>query len=562
MARTARFLAAIVAGLLVPASAQAADRVYVGPGGGDWNVAANWSGGAVPGPADTAIVNGAAVAVHVSPNQAAGSVELRSARLSVAAGARLSVLSRLTLVTARLTGPGAIDVSPAGLVSTSGGLTLDGGVDLTLPLTTTWSSGDIEMSEHALVTSIVVPPAATLPLLDGGTLRSNTASDLARVVNVGTIVKSGAGTTTVQVPVLNAGTVDVRAGVLPGDLRQSAGQTVVAAGAKVVGSVTLNGGTLGGRGTISGDVANLGGTVSPGRAGENGLLAIDGDYKQMAGGTLEIDIAGRVAGSGGPTGHDVLAIAGDASLAGALALATDPSFRPQTSHLFTILTRAKGSGSFGAVTGTAVATGTYVTTYAPTAVTLGLLDTTPPAIDAKKEVVVESRLAPVTVRYTSPAATDAHDGSTPVTCEPPSGSKLDFGVTTVKCSSTDRSGNAATSQFDAIVQLPTTPGAVTAPGDPDEALSSVEQGERVRVDAGGFAPRSRIRLLFVTATGRQVRLAVVKAGWTGRFEVTVKVPRRAPLGASQMTAVGIRAGGGELVRAWLLTVTETRGRLR
>jgi hypothetical protein len=561
MARAGLLLSTIVAGLLVPASAQAADRVYVGPGGGDWNVAANWSGGAVPGGADTAIVNGAAVAVHVSPSQAAGSVELRAARLSVAPGARLSVLLRLTLVAARLTGPGEVDVSPVGFVSTSGGLTLDGGVDLTLPSTTAWSSGDIELSEHALVTSIVVPPPAILPLLDGGTIDSNTGSDLARIVNVGAIVKSGPGTTTVRAPVLNAGTVDVRSGVLAADLRQSAGQTLVAAGARVVGSVTLDGGALRGRGAIAGDVANLGGSVSPGGAGENGVLAIGGDYVQTAGGTLAIDIAGSAPGVGGPAGYDRLAVAGDASLAGTLALTTEPSFRPQTSHLFTILTRATGSGSFGAVTGTVTGTGTYVPGYTPTAVSLGLVDSTPPAIASKKDVIVESKLAPVTVRYTAPTATDAHDGSTPVSCEPASGSKLDFGETTVKCSSTDRSGNVATSQFDVIVQLPTTPGAVTEPHDPTVVLTVVERGRRVRVDAGGFAPRSRIRLFLVTGTGGTTRLAVVKAGRDGRFAVKVRIPRRAPLGASQMTAVGVDADGSELVRAWLLTVTGTRGRL-
>jgi hypothetical protein len=190
-----------------------------------------------------------------------------------------------------------------------------------------------------------------------------------------------------------------------------------------------------------------------------------------------------------------------------------------------------------------------------------LVDSTPPAIASKKDVVVESKLAPVTVRYTAPTATDAHDGSAPVGCEPASGSKLDLGVTTVKCSSTDRSGNVATSQFDVIVQLPTTPGAVTDPRDSSHVLTGVDQGDRVRVDAGGFAPRTRIRLLLVTATGGRIPLAVVKAGKDGRFETTVKIPRRAPIGASQMTAVGTRAGGGELVRAWLLTVRETRGRL-
>ena len=51
----------------------------------------------------------------------------------------------------------------------------------------------------------------------------------------------------------------------------------------------------------------------------------------------------------------------------------------------------------------------------------------------------------------SPTATDAVDGSRPVTCTPPSGSVFPIGTTTVTCTATDASGNTATGTFTVTV---------------------------------------------------------------------------------------------------------------
>jgi hypothetical protein len=182
-----------------------------------------------------------------------------------------------------------------------------------------------------------------------------------------------------------------------------------------------------------------------------------------------------------------------------------------------------------------------------------------PVIAAKKGVIVESRTAPVVVLYTSPTASDARDGAVPVTCVPSSGSKFPLGTTEVVCTATDRSGNAAKSGFGVLVRLPTTPGAVTDPKDVSLPLTSVEPKQRVRVNAGGFDPRSRVMLLFISATGEEIVLQRARVGKDGRFDVKVRIPRHAPPGESQMTAVGVDAEGGELVRAWALTVTVPEG---
>jgi hypothetical protein len=59
--------------------------------------------------------------------------------------------------------------------------------------------------------------------------------------------------------------------------------------------------------------------------------------------------------------------------------------------------------------------------------------------------------AGATLTYTAPTATDAADPSPAVGCLPASGSHLPLGTTTVTCTATDASGNAATASFDVAV---------------------------------------------------------------------------------------------------------------
>lgn len=50
------------------------------------------------------------------------------------------------------------------------------------------------------------------------------------------------------------------------------------------------------------------------------------------------------------------------------------------------------------------------------------------------------------VTYLLPAATDAVDGDIIVSCRPPPGDTFPVGETTVTCSASDKSGNAATNE--------------------------------------------------------------------------------------------------------------------
>jgi hypothetical protein len=92
-------------------------------------------------------------------------------------------------------------------------------------------------------------------------------------------------------------------------------------------------------------------------------------------------------------------------------------------------------------------------------------DTTPPAIAAQADITAEATSASgATVSYTTPGATDAVDGSDPVSCAPASGAVFALGTTPVTCSATDTHGNTGHSSFNVTVADTTAP-AITVPGD-------------------------------------------------------------------------------------------------
>ncbi|KAF1714686.1 hypothetical protein CSC74_15665 [Pseudoxanthomonas yeongjuensis] len=140
--------------------------------------------------------------------------------------------------------------------------------------------------------------------------------------------------------------------VLDGDSSAFAGNTDVQSGGVIVGSVAgngaalggdvdvANGATLGGHGSIGGDVLNAG-TLAPGAS--IGTLTIHGDYTQTATGTLAIE-----ANADGQA--DLLVVDGVATLDGStLVLAQSGNWMPRTDY--TILTAGGGvSGEFDSAT--------------------------------------------------------------------------------------------------------------------------------------------------------------------------------------------------------------------
>ncbi len=110
----------------------------------------------------------------------------------------------------------------------------------------------------------------------------------------------------------------------------------------VGGSVVGNGGTISGDGTVGGNLSNHA-VLAPGNS--PGILSVDGNYTQSAGGTLEIELAsnGGVAG----TDHDRLAVTLAASLDGTLDLQLDGGYTPTIGDSFVgIVTAGALSGKF------------------------------------------------------------------------------------------------------------------------------------------------------------------------------------------------------------------------
>lgn len=80
-------------------------------------------------------------------------------------------------------------------------------------------------------------------------------------------------------------------------------------------------------------------------------------------------------------------------------------------------------------------------------------DVTAPTISGANDKVVKMKTTArrTTVSYTV-TASDTVDGTVPVTCKPPSGSRFKVGKTRVSCTATDNSGNSASTQFTITVK--------------------------------------------------------------------------------------------------------------
>jgi outer membrane autotransporter protein len=112
----------------------------------------------------------------------------------------------------------------------------------------------------------------------------------------------------------------------------------------IASALTLvnSGGSLGGLGTIGGNLLNNG-VVRPGDS--PGTLTVLGNYTQNAGGTLRIEVGGLAPGQ-----HDLLAVGGHASLAGTLQLIGLGGFTLHVGDQVTFLTANGGvSGTFSTV---------------------------------------------------------------------------------------------------------------------------------------------------------------------------------------------------------------------
>ncbi|MEQ1858731.1 MAG: FG-GAP-like repeat-containing protein [Chthoniobacteraceae bacterium] len=273
--------------------------------------------------------------------------------LNISTGVTLTVLTNFTWRGGVENGAGALTVAPGGTFSfpgTSGqGSTLTART-LNLQGTSTFSnasnetisfvggatinnSGNLEI-RHQLTLNQSVGETGFFNNLAGGTVRGTTASTS---LITGTAVAS-----------TNAGIVRAELGLLQfsGGLTQTAGSSQMAGGSLSVPSgLQLNGGEVTGVGAFGGDINNNGGVVRPGGTGATGMLTTNATYRQFAGGTIELEVAGAGAGQ-----FDVFAPAGLAVLGGTLNAPLLGGFTPGTTDTFRVLDPGSiVSGTFATV---------------------------------------------------------------------------------------------------------------------------------------------------------------------------------------------------------------------
>ncbi len=98
-------------------------------------------------------------------------------------------------------------------------------------------------------------------------------------------------------------------------------------------TVSLQGGSLSGTGTIDGDVLNSGALVTPGTASSTGILTVHGTWTQTLAATIDLRVGGATAG----TQFDQLNIQGAASLAGTLNVSLVNGFVPGPYQTFPVI---------------------------------------------------------------------------------------------------------------------------------------------------------------------------------------------------------------------------------
>lgn len=180
--------------------------------------------------------------------------------------------------------------------------------------------------------------------------------------NAGTLVKSaGIGTSTITGTTTNTGTVDIQIGELAfygqqggGGYFQTAGETILNGGDLRMGGsptappVQIDGGSVCGTGLITGNVNNTLGRFQPGLS--IGVIEIVGNYVQGVDATLELEIRGPVQGDD----YDLLAVSGDAVLAGRLEIVFINGFEPVLGDVFEVLKAATIAGEFDDVSVTSL----------------------------------------------------------------------------------------------------------------------------------------------------------------------------------------------------------------
>jgi hypothetical protein len=268
-----------------------------------------------------------------------------------------------------MSGIGSLVVSASATAGISGpsAKTAAGGWQFVNEGNLTHSGGNLNLSNGG---------AGGATLDNRGTLTINDAADIVWlnftsqpvfVINSGTLIKSGAGTTTSISPTsfTNSGLLNVRGGTLNFTpfAQAASGITHLDGGNISATALTFAAGRVTGVGGIAANVTNSGAVFSPGGT-DTRTLAITGSYTQQAGGSLEFDLDGDSASGA----FDKLTVSGAATLNGSVALRNTLAL---TGEVFPLVTYASRSGTFPTITvaNNGNATASYLATRADFTVT-------------------------------------------------------------------------------------------------------------------------------------------------------------------------------------------------
>jgi len=160
--------------------------------------------------------------------------------------------------------------------------------------------------------------------------------------------------------------------------------------------------------------------------------------------------------------------------------------------------------------------------------TLAVVDTTPPQLLGVPGDYSATTNDPtgMTLSYGTPSAMDGVDSHPVVGCLPASGTHVDPGTTTVMCTATDASGNAAQDSFDITVTYVSPHVATATWGEPVAGSGATFTANRARnipikvelfVDGVARTSGDAELLLSPCATGSGIRLALVPGN--GRWNV-------------------------------------------
>lgn len=271
--------------------------------------------------------------------------------LTTASGSSTGITGTATLSDTAWNNAGTITLSGPGSIVLAGG----GAVATTL---TNTPAGVVNDSS-----------ASVAPITTGATTRLNKSFVNAGLFNK---VAGSAVSQTMDVPLINTGTLDVQSGsLLVNGFSVNDGRLIIGGGATLAtGGAALSnaaGSTLQGSGTldVGGATFTNSGTVGPGTS--PGALTIAGNFTQTAAGHLQIELGGTTQG----TTYDLLRVTGLANLGGTLDVTLVPGFVPLPGTTFDFMTYGASVGDFGIVRTPALVTfqvAPALTSYTATAI--------------------------------------------------------------------------------------------------------------------------------------------------------------------------------------------------